>query len=155
MLPYFKRSEDNARRVDDWHGTGGPLRALQQRFKHGNLSDSQAARPRGRLEFALAAFAPFFVDSRRRKCSESASNVLANSSASARASKTESMAYWTNLKLQNFPSMSKLAGSPHLTRLVMGCAPPAAYPYLTPAGSRLGGSLLYSQCYCIMDNRCN
>jgi choline dehydrogenase-like flavoprotein len=26
VLPYFKRSEDNARGADEWHGVGGPLR---------------------------------------------------------------------------------------------------------------------------------
>ena len=25
VLPYFKRSEDNARGPDEWHGVGGPL----------------------------------------------------------------------------------------------------------------------------------
>jgi choline dehydrogenase-like flavoprotein len=31
VLPYFKRSEDNARGADEWHGTGGPLRVSEQR----------------------------------------------------------------------------------------------------------------------------
>ena len=26
VLPYFKRSEDNVRGADAWHGVGGPLR---------------------------------------------------------------------------------------------------------------------------------
>ena len=28
VLPYFKRAEDNARGVDAWHGTGGPLHVM-------------------------------------------------------------------------------------------------------------------------------
>ena len=31
VLPYFKRSEDNARGADEWHGSGGPLRVSEQR----------------------------------------------------------------------------------------------------------------------------
>jgi choline dehydrogenase len=31
VLPYFLRSEDNARGADPWHGSGGPLRVADQR----------------------------------------------------------------------------------------------------------------------------
>jgi choline dehydrogenase len=31
VLPYFKRSEDNARGASEWHGVGGPLRVSEQR----------------------------------------------------------------------------------------------------------------------------
>ena len=31
VLPYFKKSEDNARGASEWHGTGGPLHVSEQR----------------------------------------------------------------------------------------------------------------------------
>ncbi len=31
VLPYFKKSEDNARGASEWHGAGGPLRVSEQR----------------------------------------------------------------------------------------------------------------------------
>jgi choline dehydrogenase len=34
LLPYFKRSEDNARGASDLHGVGGPLRVEDQRSPH-------------------------------------------------------------------------------------------------------------------------
>ena len=34
ILPYFRRSEDQARGADEWHGTGGPLAVSDQRQTH-------------------------------------------------------------------------------------------------------------------------
>jgi choline dehydrogenase len=34
LLPYFRKSEDNARGADPWHGVGGPLSVADLRFVH-------------------------------------------------------------------------------------------------------------------------
>ena len=34
VLPYFKRAEHNERGGDDYHGTGGPLNVMDQRYAH-------------------------------------------------------------------------------------------------------------------------
>ena len=34
VLPYFKRAEHNERGGDAWHGTGGPLNVMDQRYSH-------------------------------------------------------------------------------------------------------------------------
>ena len=34
MLPYFKRSEDNERGEDEFHGVGGPLSVSESRSMH-------------------------------------------------------------------------------------------------------------------------
>jgi len=34
VLPYFKRAENNERGEDTWHGTGGPLNVMDQKYPH-------------------------------------------------------------------------------------------------------------------------
>lgn len=34
VLPYFKRAENNERGADAWHGSGGPLNVMDQKFPH-------------------------------------------------------------------------------------------------------------------------
>lgn len=44
VLPYFKRSENNERGADAWHGAGGPLNVVDQRFPNqGSLEWVEAA----------------------------------------------------------------------------------------------------------------
>ena len=43
VLPYFTRSEDNARGADAWHGAGGPLRVSDQRSPSALSEDYLAA----------------------------------------------------------------------------------------------------------------
>ena len=51
VLPYFLRSEDNARGASDFHGSGGPLRVSEQRsprpINRRFLAAAAAARPAG------------------------------------------------------------------------------------------------------------
>ena len=47
LLPYFKRSEDNERGADEWHGAGGPLSVTEGRARTpmGSMASIRGATP--------------------------------------------------------------------------------------------------------------